>query len=166
MNDIVWNVNTRYEGTEHLVARMRAFAVQAAEARGAALRFEADDALRAVRLDMAQRKHLYLIFKEAVNNVAKYSGCTELRVMLTAQARGLRLEVADNGKGFTPGERDARGGGPGLAGMRQRAEAIGARLTVRSVPGEGTTIVLEPSGNTGSRTLGTQQRTDNGSFAP
>ena len=166
MNDIVWNVNTRYEGTEHLVARMRAFAAQAAEAKGFTLRFEADDALRHMKFDMMHRKHLYLIFKEAVNNAAKYSGCAELRVMLAAAGKGIRLTVADNGRGYAEGERDARGGGQGLVGMRQRAEAIGAELVVRSVPGEGTTVVLLSGANGGSRTLGTHQRAGNGSFAP
>ncbi|MBL8000329.1 MAG: hypothetical protein JNL05_00085 [Flavobacteriales bacterium] len=166
MNDIVWNVNTRYEGTEHLVARMRAFAAQAAEAKGFALRFEAEEALRAVKLDMMHRKHLYLVFKEAVNNAAKYSGCTELKVSLAAQGAGMRLVVADNGRGFAEGEQDARGGGQGLAGMRKRADDIGAELTVRSVVGEGTTIILSPSGNGRSRTLGTRPSVGSGSFAP
>jgi signal transduction histidine kinase len=166
MNDIVWNVNTRYEGTEHLVARMRAFAAQAAEARGFALHFEADDAVRRVRLDMMHRKHLYLIFKEAVNNAAKYSGCTALRVSLTAQGNGVRLVVADNGAGFAAGEQDPRGGGQGLAGMRKRAGEMGAGLTVSSVVGEGTTIILAPEGGGVSRTLGTRHRPANGSFAP
>lgn len=166
MNDIVWNVNTRYEGTEHLVARMRAFAAQAAEARGFALRFEAEEALRSVKLDMMHRKHLYLVFKEAVNNAAKYSGCTVLKVSLTAQAAGIGLVVADNGRGFAAGEQDARGGGQGLAGMRKRADEIGAELTVRSVVGEGTTIILTAGSSGGSRTLATHRSAGNGSFAP
>lgn len=166
MNDIVWNVNTRYEGTEHLVARMRAFAAQAAEAKCFALRFEADEALRSVKLDMMHRKQLYLIFKEAVNNAAKYSGCTELSVALSAHGSGIRLMVADNGRGFTEGEQDARGGGQGLAGMRKRAAEIGAELTVHPVPGTGTTITLSAGPSGGSRTLGTHRSAGHGSFAP
>jgi len=166
MNDIVWNVNTRYEGTEHLVARMRAFAAQASEAKGFALRFEADDASREVKLGMMHRKHLYLIFKEAVNNAAKYSGCTELRVGIALHGKDIRLVVADNGRGFAEGERDPRGGGQGLAGMRQRAQEIGAVLTVRSTPGGGTMVILEPGPNGRSRTLWTRNGSANGSFAP
>lgn len=166
MNDIVWNVNTRTEGTEHLVARMRAFAAQVAEAKGFSLQFTAEDALRYVKLDMEQRKHLYLIFKEAVNNAAKYSGCTVLRVELAPAGKGLRLLVADNGRGFAEGERDARGGGQGLAGMRKRADEIGAELTVRSVVGRGTTIILSPSAHGRSRTLGTRASAGNDSLAP
>jgi signal transduction histidine kinase len=166
MNDIVWNVNTRSEGTEHLVARMRSFAAQAAEAKGFVLRFEVAGDLRAVKLDMMHRKHLYLIFKEAVNNAAKYSGCTELQVSLTAQGNGIRLVVGDNGRGFAEGEQDARGGGQGLSGMRKRAAEIGAGITVLSVVGEGTTIILSPEEGGVSRTLGTRPTGGNGSFAP
>jgi signal transduction histidine kinase len=121
---------------------------------------------RSPRKHMSYRKHLYLIFKEAVNNAAKYSGCSELKVELAISGKGIRLAVTDNGRGFAEGERDARGGGQGLVGMRQRAQEIGAEFTVRSTPGVGTAVVLEPSNGGRSRTLGTQQRTANGSFAP
>jgi signal transduction histidine kinase len=58
-------------------------------------------------------------------------------------ASGVRLDVHDDGKGFDPAR--VPDGHLGLAGMRARADKIGAKFTVWSVPGEGTRIeVLVP----------------------
>ncbi len=51
---------------------------------------------------MEQRKDFYLLFKEAANNAAKYSGATEVWVLVQNDNGGLRLEVRDNGRGFDP----------------------------------------------------------------
>lgn len=143
MNDIVWNVHTRSEGTDQLVARMRGFAVQAAEAKGFTLKFVAGGEVEDLKLDMEQRKEVYLIFKEAVNNAAKYSGCTELRVELSGTGGKLRMVVTDNGRGFTKGKVDPNGGGNGLPGMERRARLIGARLGVETGEGRGAQVSLE-----------------------
>ena len=55
--------------------------------------------------------------------------------------RALRVEVRDDGRGFDP-TRAAADGHFGLVGMRERAAAVGARLTIESAPGRGTTVVL------------------------
>lgn len=143
MNDIVWNVNTRFEGAAHLVARMRAFAAQVAEARGFHLKFDVAQGVEGSKLDMEQRKEVYLIFKEAVNNAAKYSGCTELHVDLSSVGGKLRMVIADNGKGFVKGTVDPQGGGNGLPGMERRAQLIGARLEVETGDAHGTRVSLE-----------------------
>ena len=52
---------------------------------------------------MVQRKNLYLIFKEAVNNAAKYSGCRNLIVRVAQVGRDVVLRVADDGRGWGPG---------------------------------------------------------------
>jgi signal transduction histidine kinase len=55
---------------------------------------------------------------------------------------GLRLRVEDDGRGFSPDRLPRRGSGFGLVSMRERAEALGGRLTVASRPGEGTRVEL------------------------
>jgi signal transduction histidine kinase len=61
-----------------------------------------------------------------------------VRLELARIASGVRLRITDDGKGFDPSK--VPDGHLGLAGMRARADKIGARITVRSVPGEGTVI--------------------------
>jgi signal transduction histidine kinase len=80
---------------------------------------------------------VYFSALEALQNVGKYAEASQATVRL-AQANGtLRFEVADDGRGFDP---EAVEPGTGLQGMADRLSALGGELTVRSAPGEGTTV--------------------------
>ena len=84
---------------------------------------------------------LYRIAQEALQNVEKHARASSVRLSLAAGSDGVRLAVHDNGRGF--GERpddDAGRRAYGMTGIRERAELIGARLRVDSIPGRGTTI--------------------------
>ena len=87
---------------------------------------------------------LYRMFQEALHNVLKHARATSVKIELASEDHRVVLSVADDGGGFDP-ERLSNGGGPkpnlGLRHMRERAEALGGTLTVRSVPGRGTTIL-------------------------
>jgi signal transduction histidine kinase/ligand-binding sensor domain-containing protein len=88
--------------------------------------------------------HLYRIVQEAVNNVLKHSGATEVRIALRRSGDGLTLVIRDDGKGMH-GESEG-GPGPaegfGIAGMRERVAILGGTLTVESRPGGGTTLTV------------------------
>ncbi|MDR7581478.1 MAG: sensor histidine kinase, partial [Armatimonadota bacterium] len=83
------------------------------------------------------RKHLFRIAQEALANAVKHAQASEVSIHLAASGQAVRLVVRDDGRGFDP-ERVSRG--MGLAGMRERAAAIGAALEVRTGPGQGTTV--------------------------
>jgi two-component system, NarL family, sensor histidine kinase UhpB len=72
-----------------------------------------------------------------VTNAARHGGASEVRVELE-NGNGLRLVVADDGHGFD--SEAPRGGGFGIIGMRERAEALGGVFTLSSEPGAGTAI--------------------------
>jgi signal transduction histidine kinase len=86
---------------------------------------------------------LYRIAQEALSNVARHSGAATAQVRLVFDERSIRLEVGDDGRGFTvpahPAE-FAPGGHYGLLGMHERADLIGARLEIRSRPQAGTDL--------------------------
>lgn len=163
MNDIVWNVNSRFDGSEHLLARMRAYAVQASEAKGFQLRFDTTGPMERLQLDMEQRKNVYLVLKEAVNNAAKYSACSVLDIHLHTTGRGLQLTVTDDGIGFDRATVKPDGGGNGLPNMEERARHTGGVLTIQSTPGKGTTIRFELP-PVASSVLGTRRSGKNGPF--
>jgi PAS domain S-box-containing protein len=95
------------------------------------------------RLPLAIEEVLYRIAQEALHNVVKHAGARQVRLEVGRTASGVRLQVQDDGKGFDPAR--VPDGHLGLAGMRARADKIGARFSVWSVPGEGTRIeVLVP----------------------
>ncbi len=83
---------------------------------------------------------VYRIAQEALNNVVKYSRATQVNVSLRLRSDSLLLSVLDNGVGFDPGRVTANH--LGLRIIRERAEAIGARLSIYSEPGEGTQVTV------------------------
>ncbi len=90
--------------------------------------------------------NLFRIFQAGVNNIVRHSGASKAWVVLRIEPGGYRLEIGDNGRGFAyPPDLSGltRAGHFGLVGMRERAEAIGARLSVESAPGQGTVVVVE-----------------------
>jgi len=82
---------------------------------------------------------VYRVTQESLSNIAQHARARRVEVELSFVGRRL-LRVRDDGKGFDA--RRGRAGGLGLSGMRERALLVGGRLTVFSVPGEGTTIEL------------------------
>ena len=90
---------------------------------------------------------LLRIVQESLANVRKHARASRVRVQFTFDAAGCRLAVEDDGQGFEPG-RTPQGPRPhlGLQSMQERADAIGARLTVDSSPGKGTRVAVELSG--------------------
>jgi two-component system sensor histidine kinase DegS len=83
------------------------------------------------------------VVQEALTNVVKHAAARTVHLRLAYQARGLRLSVSDDGRGFSadPGFQ-SYGGHWGLLGMRERVAQIRGRLRVRSTSGEGTEVVL------------------------
>ncbi len=94
------------------------------------------------RLPYRVEQELWRIVQEALTNVDRHSGASQVIVRWDVDEHGgARLEVSDNGKGFDPG--GVAGDHYGIVGMRERAEAIGARLQIVSRVGRGTSVVVE-----------------------
>ena len=87
---------------------------------------------------MEQRKNIYLIFKEALNNAVKYSGTEKILLQATVQNRELQLLVEDHGKGFASSLVKK---GNGLDNMYNRAKELDAVLQIDSDE-EGTDVIL------------------------
>ncbi len=92
-----------------------------------------------VRVPPETREALLRIVREAVTNASRHGGAGLVTVELS-NGDGIRLRIADDGKGFDPEAAAARGEGFGLVTMRERAEAVGAELRIWSQPRAGTEI--------------------------
>ena len=88
---------------------------------------------------MEKRRDFHLIYKESVNNLAKYAQCKTAKISLTQAEGKLVLVVQDDGVGFDPLSIKQ---GNGQKTMRQRAERLDAALLIESVLGKGTRIEL------------------------
>jgi PAS domain S-box-containing protein len=89
---------------------------------------------------------LFRIVQEALNNIVKHARAGEARICLRQNAHAVVLSIMDNGVGFDTVAKPIMGGyGMGTTTMRERAEAIGARLQLQSAPGQGTRVTVELS---------------------
>ena len=91
---------------------------------------------------MATRVTAYRIAKEALTNVRKHARAHEVVITLEHADGGLRVSVADDGRGTSADLLATRPGHLGMAGMRDRAAIAGGRLEAHSQVGEGTTVTL------------------------
>jgi signal transduction histidine kinase len=139
MSDIVWMINTGNDRFENIMVRMRSLAAELFETRDQRLHMEFDEKLNGVKLGMEERKNFYLIYKEALNNIAKYAGCKQVWIEMKLHDSCINLKVRDDGNGFDA-EKDHHGNG--LKNMRRRAEMLKGNLFVYSQPGRGTSVEL------------------------
>jgi signal transduction histidine kinase len=85
------------------------------------------------------QENLLHIGQEALTNTLKYARAQNFRARLSCNARGIRLELRDDGAGFDLKDRND---GLGLTGMRERVEQMSGELEITSVRGQGTKIVV------------------------
>jgi signal transduction histidine kinase len=139
MSDIVWAVDPRRDRLGDLFQRMRRFASDTLAARDIALAFEAPENEAGRPLGADFRRQVLLVFKEAVNNVARHSGCRNAAVRARLEDGALTLELSDDGRGF---DASAVFDGHGLQSMRERAGALGGTIEIDSRPGHGARLRL------------------------
>jgi signal transduction histidine kinase len=92
------------------------------------------------RLDPIVETVLFRVAQEALNNVARHAKTGQAEISLAYQTQDINLQIRDAGVGFDPSQSFAPPRGWGLAGMRERVEAIGGRLRIESIPGKGTLV--------------------------
>jgi ligand-binding sensor domain-containing protein/two-component sensor histidine kinase len=138
MSDIVWAIDPQKDRLAHLTQRLRGLAAEVLDPAGLDYRFDADDPTQDVRLGADVRRQVFLVFKEALNNVVRHSGARHVDIRLVRQDGRLVLRIADDGRGFDPA---AALDGNGLRSMRRRAEAVAGTLDL-GPSAEGTAVTL------------------------
>jgi ligand-binding sensor domain-containing protein/signal transduction histidine kinase len=139
MNDIVWAVDPKNDSFEFLLLRMKMHAVKMLEAKGINYEINIPSELASLRLPLGMRRRLFLIFKEAINNILRHAHPTRVILTMRREGHNLIMTMADNGIGFDPGSGSR---GNGLHNMEERARSIGGELSITSARGVGTTITL------------------------
>ena len=137
IRDIVWLINPAFDTAQDLVLRMRDFT--GTMLRGAECRLQCDSADLSRKLPLDFRQNFFLLFKEAVTNVAKHAQASQVGIHLHEAAGRWQLTIQDNGVGFDPAGDFP---GHGISNLRQRAEKIGGEVKITSQPGQGTKVML------------------------
>ena len=140
MSDVLWSIDARNDYAGNLTDRMREHAEQMLHALDIDVEFDFTETQQQQVLNPDTRQQLYLIFKEAVNNLAKYSQARNAIISVKADTQKIELLIKDDGRGF---DMATVKNGNGLQNMAQRAAASRAALSIVSKPGNGTVVALE-----------------------
>lgn len=131
INDIVWSIDPINDTLGKLTARLGIFAGELFDAAGISYEVDVPAELLDIKLDLTQRKELYLIIKEALTNIAKHSKATKAGVSFEHRDNRLIISITDNGVGIDAEDSQTMGGN-GLANMALRAERAQFNLQVQS----------------------------------
>jgi two-component system sensor histidine kinase UhpB len=139
MADIIWAINPANDPLDKTMAKMREFASEMLENAGISFSFKEEGNIMELKLGVAERKNLYLIFKEAINNMVKYSGATVTEIVLHRTADRFLMKISDNGIGFDHTKQYA---GNGLKNMQSRAGEMNAAFKIDSSPLTGSIVYV------------------------
>jgi signal transduction histidine kinase len=138
LDEIVWAMNPKHDSLASLVSYSCLYADRFLKLANINCRLKGAVNLPERAMDSVHRHELFLALKEALTNVVRHSGATEVRLGLQLIGSRLRLSIADNGGGL--GADISKQGSDGLSNMRMRVEKMGGRFEITSKPGRGTTL--------------------------
>lgn len=139
MDDIVWSIKPDNDNMQKIVARMREYSSTILEPKDIEVSFRVGEHIYDLKLNMETRRDVFLIFKEAINNIAKYAHCSKVDIFLIHENKRFTMNIIDNGTGFNVRSADS---GNGLGNMQKRAEAHRGTIRINSFEGQGTEIEL------------------------
>ena len=140
IDDIVWSINPKNDELTSIIARMSRHAAELFEAKNIDYQIITPEKVDDIKLSMEQRRDVFLIFKEAVNNLLKYANCTHVRIEIGTKNYDFKLQISDNGVGFDSTEESHRNG---IKNMKNRAVKLNGKLKINTEIGKGTKIDLE-----------------------
>jgi signal transduction histidine kinase len=125
MRDVIWSIDTRNDSVKDLIDRMHEYLSSLFDSSNLYYSFNKSVANPNQTIDLITRQNTYLIFKEAINNIAKHANATQVSIDLVITASHIKLEIINNGK---PKPVEKRG--MGLSNMEMRAQKMKASLFI------------------------------------
>jgi signal transduction histidine kinase len=138
MNAIIWSMSSSNDSLGNMVAYIRSYSLEYFEDTGVNCRITIPENLPNIVVSGEIRRNVFLVVKEALNNVLKHSGATEVTITLERVPDGLKLFIQDNGKGID--FEKLRQFGNGLKNMKKRMDDINISFTIENK--NGTLITL------------------------
>lgn len=140
MSDIVWMIKPGNDDFANIEDRMLNFANELCTPAGINFEMTKNSLLNGVKIPMEQRRDIYLIFKEAINNAVKYSNCHFIRTAINLDKNILAMNISDDGNGFDVINAKK---GNGLTNMQKRAAVHGGNCNIQSKEGSGTELKVQ-----------------------
>ena len=142
LDEIVWAINPRNDSLSESINYLVHFAEEFFRPAAIRCRVDIPDDLPACQLSSETRHHLFLAFKESINNAARYSHASQVWLKVEIQSHSFIISIKDDGCGFSASE-GAFQPGDGLLNIRSRMAQMGGRADIQSAPGLGTTVTLQ-----------------------
>jgi ligand-binding sensor domain-containing protein/two-component sensor histidine kinase len=137
--DAVWAVKASNDTLKNLILRMESYAANLLGESSIQFNFEIDESIENYKFEMVERKNIFLIFKEAIHNIIKYSNCSMVNITVKKITGKINITIADNGKGFSTNHINTYNGN-GIKNMHDRAIEIKGSFQIKSQPEKGTCI--------------------------
>src|SRR5690625_197264 len=132
LDDIVWSIDARNDTVGDLTDRMQDHVNRILVSKGVEVTYHMPDLKQGQKLPVQLKENLYLIFKEAINNIAKHSNADRVDVTLSLNGRRYLLEIRDNGSSNST---VVRRSGQGLRNIDMRAKRINAEAVIQREQG-------------------------------
>ncbi len=137
MGDVVWSLKSPEEENNSVGLRLRNYSQELLSIKNINTHFDIDESLAQKIVSPLARKNLLLIAKEAMNNIAKYSGATDAFISFNQRDDLVQLVVRDNGKGL---DELLNRHGNGLGNIEERCKQLQGIFTVSSAPEQGVSV--------------------------
>jgi signal transduction histidine kinase/ligand-binding sensor domain-containing protein len=143
LDEIVWALNPKNDNLKNLSEYLSEYAEDYFEDTNIKCRFDFPQDISLTPLNSDIRHNIFLVFKEALNNIAKYSHADKVVIIFTETNENFSITIHDNGIGFN--SKGIEGQGNGLKNMRQRIEKIGGYFDIESIQDVGTKVTFKIS---------------------
>ena len=142
LRDMIWVLDDSLDTVDELVTRLKQFAIPVAAASNIEANISCETGINSRQLTKEEKRNLFLICKEAINNSIKYSGATQIKTEIMPAGKKIQISIADNGKGFDEATVKK---GYGLKNMQYRAGQIKYKVALVSSLGKGAQITILPA---------------------
>lgn len=139
ISDIVWSVDPVRDQLTNVVERWRQIANSALGNISITFSAPEEAETNSISVSFVAKRHLILMFKEAIANVARHAGASHVAVSVRLEQRRLQVSISDDGSGYDVALAEENGGN-GLRNMRMRAAEMKGTIDVETGPGAGTIV--------------------------
>jgi len=140
MDEIIWALNSSNRRIENLFSYIHGFAFDYFERSNVSYHVSIAENLPEIAMSAIQRRNIFLVVKESLNNIIKHAAATSVEIRLEADGNGIIITISDNGSGFQ--HQELPPGRNGIRNMKKRLSEIKGTLEISSTPGKGTEIVI------------------------
>ncbi|MEX1188606.1 MAG: ATP-binding protein [Bacteroidia bacterium] len=140
LSDLIWAIYSKNDTYGNMILKMKNFCYEILSEKNIKPEFTFEPHLQFYQTDMEIKKNLLQFFKEAINNIAKYSNASIVEISISEKEGNIEFIINDNGIGF---QQNVNSEGNGLSSLRTRAKSMGGHVEINSSTGNGTKIKLE-----------------------